>query len=60
MLLQETKVSSAKLEEILQFIKQKYEVVALYIRGSVRGITILWNPSNILAEGWIVLPQILS
>ena len=51
-LLQETKVSGEILEETLMFLKPKYEVVSSDARGSVGGISILWNPTKIRVEGW--------
>lgn len=50
MLLQETKVSREKIEEILRRIHPKYEVVAIDAKGSAGGISILWNPAKVIME----------
>ena len=51
MLLQETKVSGQKLEAILQSFKMQYEGMALDSVGTSGGIAILWNTTEISAEG---------
>lgn len=57
---QETKVSRQRLEEILKFLKPKYEEVAIDSRGNSGNIPILWNTTNIMVEGWIRLPCIIT
>ena len=60
MLIQETKVSSQKLENIVHSFKPHFEVVAIDSRGMAGGIAILWNPAEIIVEGWIGLSKILT
>jgi len=50
MLVQETKISGRKMEEILNKIKPKYEYMTIDAKDSTGGITILWNPAKILAN----------
>lgn len=59
MLLQETKISGQKMEEILNKIKPRYEHVTIDPKGSAGGIAILWNPAEVLADWWIGMPRIL-
>lgn len=58
-MLQETKVIKARLKDIIGRMRSKYEVVVLDARGNVVGITILWNPSEILFHEWCIMPHIL-
>lgn len=60
MLIQETKIYSWKMEEILNKIKPKYEQVTLDDKGSARGIAILWNPAEVIKDLWIGMPKILT
>ena len=34
-------------------MKPRYEVVALDAKGSAGGISILWNPTEIMVDYWI-------
>jgi len=60
MLLQETKISGQKMEEILNKIKPKYEQVTLDAKGSAGGIAVIWNPVEFITDWWIGLPKILT
>jgi len=59
MLLQETKIPSQKMEEILNKIKPRYEQVTIDAKGSAGGIIILWNLAEVLTDWWIRIPRIL-
>lgn len=59
MLIHETKVLGQKLEDILKTYKPHYEVMEIDSHSSARGITIIWNPAEIMADAWISLPHIL-
>lgn len=48
--LQETKITGEKLEEILRKMKPRYEVVAMDVKGSAGGITIIWNPTEVKVD----------
>lgn len=60
MLLQETKITGAKMEEILKKIKPSYEIMTLDSKGSARSIAILWNPAEVMVDLWIGMRRILS
>lgn len=59
MILQETKIVEGKLKEILQNFNPTYEVMAQDARGSVRGLAILWNPTEVNFKDWVSVPRIL-
>ena len=48
MIIQETKIHEAKLKGIVLSFKLPYEVIALDSRGSVGGLTILWNSTKVV------------
>ena len=48
------------MEDILKTSKPPYEVMEIHSRGSVGGITILWNPTEIMVDAWIGLLYILT
>lgn len=50
MFLYNSKVIQERIEEILIQMPPKYEVVALYARGSAGGISIRSNPTKILFD----------
>ena len=50
MIIQETKVSESKLKGIVLSFKLPYEVIALDSRASVGGLTILWNPAEVVFQ----------
>ena len=60
MLIQETKVSMGKLETILKTFKPYYEVMALDARGTVGGITIVWNLVEVTTDNWVALSRSLT
>ena len=60
MLIQETKVTGHKLEEVIQSLKLQYQAIAIDSVGTSGGLAILWNTAEIVADGWISLPRILS
>lgn len=60
MILQETKFSAKKLEEIMQKNKTQYEVMAQDATGTAGGLEILWNLEEVQAKDWVSLPRILS
>eukprot|EP00253_Pinus_taeda_P011292 PITA_11292 len=60
MILQETKVSVQQLEEIINKNKLQYEVMGQDAIGSAGGIAILWNPNDIILEGWTSMTRILT
>ena len=45
---------------IVHSFKPYFEVMAIDSRGTSGGIAILWNPAEIVVEGWIGLSGILS
>ena len=53
MLLQETKLTREKMEEILKKIKPYYESMTVDAKGSAGGIAILWNLAEVMADLWI-------
>lgn len=48
------------MEEILIKINPRYEHVSIDPKGSAGGISILWNPAEVLADWWIGMPRILT
>eukprot|EP00253_Pinus_taeda_P035504 PITA_35504 len=60
MLIQETKISGQKMEEILNKIKLRYEQVTIDAKGSAGGIAVIWNPAEVVTEWWIGMPRILT
>lgn len=60
MIIQETKIHEAKLKGIVLSFKLPYEVIALDSRGSVGGLTILWNPAEVVFEDWVSSPWMLT
>jgi len=59
MLIQETKITRGRMEEILNKIKPKYECMTIDVKGSVGGITILWNLAEITVDYWVGMKRIL-
>eukprot|EP00253_Pinus_taeda_P021277 PITA_21277 len=60
MLIQETKISGQKMEEILNKIKPRYEQVTIDGKGSAGGIVVIRNPTEVISEWWIGMPRILT
>lgn len=60
MLLQETKITVEKMEEILKKFKPYYESMTLDSKGSAGGIAILWNSVEVMVDLWIGMRRILS
>lgn len=60
MILQETKITVQQLEVIINKNKLQYEVMGQDAIGSVGGIAILWNPNDIILEGWTSMTRILT
>lgn len=60
MLIQETKISRQKMEEILNKITPRYEQVTIDAKGSAGGIAIIWNPVEVLSDWWMGMPRILT
>eukprot|EP00253_Pinus_taeda_P017089 PITA_17089 len=60
MILQETKISVQQLEEIINKNKLQYEVMGQDAIGSTGGLAILWNPNDIILEGWTSMTSILT
>jgi len=60
MLLQKTKITGEKLEEIMRKMKPRYEAVAIYAKGIAGGIAILWNPVEVKEYYWIGMQHILT
>ena len=60
MLIQETKVSGQKLQSIIQSFKMQHEVMAIDSVGMAGGLAILWNATEVTADGWIGFPRILT
>lgn len=59
MLIQETKIAGRKMDEIQNKIELKYECMLIDVKGSARGITILWLPTDITVDYWIGMKWIL-
>lgn len=60
MLVQETKVSGQKLQSIIQSFKLQYEVMEIDSAGMAGGLAILWNATEVIADGWISFPRIMT
>lgn len=60
MLLQEIKITGGKMEEILTKIKPTYEFMIIDAKGSVGGIAILWNPTEVTVDYSIGMKMILT
>jgi len=59
MMIQETRIAKTKLKEIMNNFNPYYETVTQDARGSDGGLTILWNPGEIIFEDWVSFPRIL-
>lgn len=60
MIVQESKISMEKMEEIVSRGNTQYEVMGQDTVGSARGLAILWNPKEVQFRNWISFPRILS
>lgn len=60
MFLQERKINVQQLEEIINKSKLQYAVMGQDATGSAGGIAILWNPNEIILEGWTSMTRILT
>lgn len=60
MILQQTKISTKKMQEILNRNKSRYEIMGQYATGSAGGLVILWNPEEVLFSNWMSFPRILT
>lgn len=60
MILQETKTSVMKLQEISDCVWKDYEMIVIDARGFSRGLVVLQNPWEVIFQDWIVSPSILS
>ena len=56
MIIQETKISSQKLEEIMRKYKIHYEVMGQDATGTTGGLAISWNPEEVQFKNWVSLP----
>lgn len=56
MIIQETKISSQKLEDIMRKQKIHYEVMGQDAIGTAGGLAILWNLEEVQFENWVSLP----
>lgn len=59
-IIQETKISTEKMREILNRNKNRYEMMGQDAIGSVGGLVIIWNPKEIQFSNWISFPRILT
>lgn len=53
-------MSENKLKDIMENFKAEYQVMAQDANGSVGGLAILWNLTEVLFEDWVSIPQILT
>lgn len=60
MIIQETKISTQKLEEIVRRFNPHYELMGQDAIGSAGGLAILWNPEEVQFGNWVSMPRILS
>eukprot|EP00253_Pinus_taeda_P035515 PITA_35515 len=60
MIVQETKISTEKMREILNKNRSSYEMMGLDAIGRAGGLIIIWNPEEIHFSNWMSLPRILS
>lgn len=60
MLLQETKTTREKMEEILKKFKPYYKSMTVDAKGSAGGIEIPWNTTKVMVDLWIGMRRILS
>jgi len=60
MIVQETKISTEKMREILNRNKNMYEMMGQDATGSAGGLVIMWNPEEIQFNNWISFPRILT
>eukprot|EP00253_Pinus_taeda_P004972 PITA_04972 len=57
---EETKISVQQLEEIINKNKLQFEVMGQDAIGSTGGLAILWNPNDVILEGWTSMTSILT
>lgn len=48
------------MKEIIDRNKIQYEMMGHDAIGSAGGLSILWNPNEIVFEEWITMPRILT
>jgi len=60
MIVQETKISTEKMRDILNRNKNRYEMIGQDAIGSAEGLVIIWNPEEIQLDNWISFPRILT
>eukprot|EP00253_Pinus_taeda_P023556 PITA_23556 len=60
LIVQETKTSMQKMEEIMSRWNTQYEIMGQDAAGSAGGLAILWNPEEIQFGNWTSFPRILS
>jgi len=60
MILQETKISTEKMQEILNKNRTRYEIMGQDATGSAGGLVIIWNPEDVQFSNWMSFPRILT
>eukprot|EP00253_Pinus_taeda_P001856 PITA_01856 len=60
MIVQETKISTVKMREILNRNRSRYEMMGQDAIGSAGGLIIIWNLEEIQFSNWMSFPRILS
>lgn len=60
MIIQETKISTQKMEEIMRGLIPHCELMGQDAVGSAGGLAILWNPEEVQFGNWVNMPRILS
>eukprot|EP00253_Pinus_taeda_P015439 PITA_15439 len=60
MIVQETKISTGKMREILNRNRSSYEMMGQDAIRSAGGLIIIWNPEEIHFSNWMSFPRILS
>ena len=60
MIVQETKISTEKMREILNRNRNRYEMMGQDVIWSAGGLVIIWNPEEIQLSNWISFPRILT
>lgn len=60
MIVQETKISTVKMREILNRNRNRYEMMGQDAVGSAGGLVIIWNPEEIQFSNWMSFPRILT
>lgn len=59
-IIQEMKITMQQMVRIIKKLKIQYEVMGQDAIGTAGGLTIMWNPEELIFENWTSLPRILT